>query len=659
MPGIFPRPAQQAVHGSADVQVAPKVEVICDVGADAEEVRRIGTDAEVDLMHVTGAGPEGIGVPVSVEIDAELDIRDGLGIDRGAQTEFQREEGYVLAVRPDRIVVTAAHPAGLRHGVQSLLQLLRAGESRDLVQVQTIRDVPRMPVRGQMLDVGRKYLPVDVLRREIRRMAWWKMNELHLHLTEWNGFRIGSEVLPGVASPEHYTLTELRELDAYAQRWGVTLMPEIEVPGHAVWLSRYDERLRLCSRAMDIAGWPGGQAGGWMLDVTSKYVRDTVKALLTELCEVFSSEVIHIGGDELPTQRFIDETPELHAYAAEHGLEHPGDVLVEFQNDLAAHLATLGRRAEIWEWWAFGDQIKSIAPDRDIRVLKWLDDHPPTYWAEQGWETIGANWNRNFCTPGYGTVPGAETRQGFEGYMPAEKNYEEDHYPHGRNALGYRLSRWMDKAEHQSYDWLDFHAGWAMRTIAERTWSLAGDVDAVSAFERADAVGPYPGDGHDSELVTLPRSAIRGIDASSEETDSFDGRAAHLVDRDRRTTWSSRTTADLALPPHRLTLHLAQEHLIGGVELVPRQDGGKAADYHDSQGVPRDVVILAGDRPDALHEVARGTLTQALIAQRLVFEPLPARTVRVEILTDHGNLMLAALSEIRLLAAPRRNQERS
>lgn len=507
-----------------------------------------------------------------------------------------------------------------------------------------------------MLDVGRKYLPVDVLRHEIRRMAWWKMNELHLHLTEWNGFRIGSEVLPGVASPEYYSLTELRDLDAFATRWGVTLVPELEVPGHAVWLSRYDDRLRLHSKAMDIAHWPGGKAGGWVLNVTSQYVRTTVKSLLSELCDVFSSPFIHIGGDEIPTQEAIDATPEFHTYAKQHGLKYPGDVLVDFQNDLAQHLASLGRRAEIWEWWAFGGQIKSIAPDPSIRVLKWLDDNPPTYWAERGWETIGANWNRNFCTPGYGISPKQKVPAGFEGYMPAEKNYEEDRYPHGSGVLGYRLSRWMDRAEHRSYEWHDFHASWALRTIAERTWSLKGDCDAVSAFERSDAAGTYPTSNECSELTVLPRSAFADIQVSSEETEAFDGRGTHLIDRDRRTTWCSRTTADMALPPHRIDITLSKLRTVGGIEILPRQDGVVVRDYHDARGIPRDIAVFAGPTNEDMKEISRVQLPHEETLHRIFFDPIAAQYIRLDIITEHGNLMLSALSEIRVLEAPLRER---
>lgn len=649
----FPLVADRVHHPGPAVPLSGDVLREAD-GPQATQAQQVSELLLEDLNNTLPPASGRSGVPVILRLAETFEICAHLP---ACQEPFQQQQGYLLQVSAKSAVITATTRVGLIHGCQTLLQLLRSCPERTHVPPLTIADAPRMPERGQMIDVGRKYLPVDVLRAEIRRMAWWKMNSLHLHLSEWNGFRINSQVLPGVASPEAYSLAELQELDAYAQSWGVQIIPELEFPGHAVWLSRYDERLRFRHEAMDVSCYPGGQAGGWMLDITSEHVRDTVKNLLSEVCSVFSSPVIHIGGDELPNSAAFDSCPELVEYAAQGGLLYPTDVVVEFTNDLADHLASLGRVAEVWEWCGTSHCRTSIPLRPSIRLSKWLPDSSPTFWAEQGRATVGVNWNNNFATPGYSTSPGDECAVGFEGYMPAESNYAEDNYPHGGKVMGYRMGRWMDRAEHRSYEWVDFYARRGLQVIAERTWSLFGDKDATSAFERADAVGAAPSSDPASALVALTRQDILEVAASSDETDLYDGRADHLIDRKRHTTWTSRVTRDMALPPHEITITLNEEQLVAGLDITPRLDGLTIEQYHGATGVPRDISVWLGtntpqESSPPLVDVCHTTLGPDLITQRITFEPTPARVVRVVIHTEYGNLMLAALSGIDVLVAP-------
>lgn len=635
--------------------------VLCEAPSHlTEAVHQVADLLGKDLDNTLPPADAATGMPVQLRLDEAFDVC--LHIPGSSGEPFWREQGYLLQANAEGIIITAATRVGLIYGCQTLLQLLRGCPTRSQIAAVNIADAPRMPERGQMIDVGRKFLPLDVLRTEIRRMAWWKMNSLHLHLSEWNGFRIDSQVLPGVASPEAYSLADLKELDAYAQSWGVQIIPELEFPGHAVWLSRYDERLRFRHEAMDTSTYPGGQAGGWMLDITSEHVRKTVKELLTEVCSVFSSPIVHIGGDELPDTEAFNSCPELITYAAEAGLNGPTDVLVEFTNELADHLESLGRTAEVWEWCDTVHCRTSIPLRPSVRLSKWLPDSSPAFWANQGRDTIGVNWNNNFTTPGYCTSPGYDGPPGFEGYMPAEENYEEDNYPHGGAVKGYRLGRWMDRAEHRPYEWLDFYARRGLQVIAERTWSLVGDEDAASAFERADAIGVAPTSDPASALIALSRRGIHSVAASSEETELFDGKADHLIDRQRHTTWTSKVARDLALPPHEITITLNEEHLVGGLDITPRLDGLSVKQYHQATGVPRDISVTLGlglpnDPSQTTVEVCRAVLGPDLITQRITFEPTMARFVRVTIHTEYGNLMLAALSGIDVLVAPTHAEE--
>src|SRR5690606_25554822 len=111
------------------------------------------------------------------------------------------DQGYRLLI-DDQVRVLAADRSGLLHGSQSVAQLIKQDPDRRSLPRGAAFDHPRCSIRGQMIDVGRKFLPLDYLRSEIRRMAWLKLNSLHLHLTEWNGFRFESREFPGLASAE-------------------------------------------------------------------------------------------------------------------------------------------------------------------------------------------------------------------------------------------------------------------------------------------------------------------------------------------------------------------------------------------------------------------------------------------------------------------------
>jgi hexosaminidase len=546
-------------------------------------------------------------------------------------------EGYHLEIG-DHVTVRASGRSGLLYGCQSVLQLLRSDPHRRRLPRGAGTDWPLFRERGQMIDVGRKYLPLAYLRSEIRRMAWLKLNSLQLHLTEWNGFRFESLAFPGLASPEHYTQQELRELDMYAARWGVRIVPEIDLPGHAVWVTRYDPRLRLRSPEMDRTGWPGGAGGGWTLDITSDFARDFVRTLLVELAGVFSGEFVHIGGDEVPVQDRAHQSRPLVRYAHAHGMRYAGDVLVDYLNDLAATLREHGKRAEIWEGWARDGQLTSIEPSKDIRVAKWLDGDPAT-WARQGYETVGVNWGRNFVTPGYGTMPGSTSPQGFDGYMPAEQVYEANDYPREERVLGYRLGRWMDKSESRSTEWVHFFSHRPLQVVAERTWGGPGSATAAAFYERADAIGSA-----DEDLTAVPGSACRIVSVSSEETKAENGSAHHVLNPNPQTTWVTHYSGDLELTPHHVTIDLGEERHLAGLALWPRQDGAVVEEFHHTRARAKCVRVELSVDQRAWEFAWSGVLANAQPATTVRFAPSFARYLRVVVESDWDNLFVVALA---------------
>ncbi|RBM18584.1 beta-N-acetylhexosaminidase [Streptomyces sp. PT12] len=290
-------------------------------------------------------------------------------------------EGYRLAITEDGARAEATAPAGLRWAVQTLRQLTREGR---LPHVE-ITDRPRFAWRGSLLDVARWCHPLPFLYKYVDLLALHKLNTLHLHLTddqgwrfevkryprltEFGGFRTGSVVGHNREGRENdtphggfYTQDELRDLVAYAARRGVRIMPEIDAPGHMQaaiaaypWLGNDPDR-QLPVRIR----WGISQHVLNTADGTVEFVRQ----VLDELTDVFPFEYVHIGGDEVPPDEWAVSVEAGRRIATE-GLDGPERLLGWWAGQLATHLGKLGRRAAVWD-----ELIEQGVPD-DAAVFAW------------------------------------------------------------------------------------------------------------------------------------------------------------------------------------------------------------------------------------------------------------------------------------------------
>ena len=230
------------------------------------------------------------------------------------------EDAYELSVTPDRVTITASQPAGLFYGVQTLRQLFPPFVEYDGVRPDASRPVstpsarvvdhPRFRWRGAMLDVARHFFTIDEVKRYIDLIAIYKVNRLHLHLADDQGWRIeiaswpnltrhggGTEVGGGPGGS--YTQTEYADLVAYAAGRFITIVPEIDMPGHTnAALSSYAE-LNCNGRAPE--PYTGIDVGFSALcvnsDVTYRFIDDVVR----ELAALTPGPYIHVGGDEVKT----------------------------------------------------------------------------------------------------------------------------------------------------------------------------------------------------------------------------------------------------------------------------------------------------------------------------------------------------------------------
>lgn len=280
-------------------------------------------------------------------------------------------EGYLLEIFKRGVRISANGPRGVFYGVQSLLQLISAGRGPVLLECVKIGDSPRYGWRSLMLDSGRQYQSISTIKGFIDRMALLKLNVFHWHLTENDGWRIAIKKYPkltevgafladGAEQEGFYTQEEIREIVAYAADRHITVVPEIDMPGHSeAALMAYPE-LTCSGKAPSRAGKgfsPYLYCGG--RDSTLKFLCD----VLDEVCELFPSEYIHIGGDEAPKSEW-KKCSDCQARITARGLKNEHELQIYLSNRLAKHLATKGRKAICW-----GDVVTSPGQELESNIV--------------------------------------------------------------------------------------------------------------------------------------------------------------------------------------------------------------------------------------------------------------------------------------------------
>ena len=296
-------------------------------------------------------------------------------------------ESYRLRITPDSVRLGAPAEAGLFHGVQSLRQLL--AQDPDSLPCLTIEDTPLLPWRGLMIDVARHFMPLAFLHALVDELALVKLNVLHLHLTDDQGWRIeidglprltevgawrtesmvgpaGSDRFDGVPHGGFYTRAELTGLVRYAADRGVRIVPEIEMPGHArAALAAYPE-LGVHGKQMPVwTSW------GICEDIFGVHegAFDFCREVLSQTIDIFPDRYVHLGGDECRTVQWESDAYSRRK-AAELELPSPAALHGWFLGRMQAFLADRGRRAIGWDT---GASAASIAQPEGLVLAAWLN----------------------------------------------------------------------------------------------------------------------------------------------------------------------------------------------------------------------------------------------------------------------------------------------
>ncbi|MCB5167862.1 beta-N-acetylhexosaminidase [Streptomyces bambusae] len=294
---IVPAPASTA-PGGPGYTLGPGTAVRATAGS-------AGAKRVAELLAEAWRPVTGLPLPVSGS-DAGTG-RDGLRLRLDGNAGAFGEEGYRLEVDEDGAVLTAHRPAGLFRGAQTLRQLLPPARGPWTLAGGTVTDTPRFGYRGAMLDVARHFFTVEQVKKYVDQLALYKINTLHLHLTDDQGWRIAVASRPRLASyggasevgggpGGHWTQEQYRDLVAYAGERYIEVVPEIDVPGHTnAALASYAE---LNCNGIAPARYTGVKVGFSSLCVPKEETYAFVDDVLREIAALTPGRYLHIGGDE-------------------------------------------------------------------------------------------------------------------------------------------------------------------------------------------------------------------------------------------------------------------------------------------------------------------------------------------------------------------------
>lgn len=305
------------------------------------------------------------GIPFQTKSGAAPSLTVQANHGREAVQKLGEDESYELTVTDSGAKITAPTPLGALYGLQTFLQLVQITPAGFAAPAVTIKDQPRFPWRGLLIDVSRHFIPLDVMKRNLDAMAAVKMNVLHWHLSDDQGFRVESKKFPKLAGEgsegKYYTQDQIREFIAYAHDRGIRVLPEFDTPGHSrSWFVGYPE----------LASGPGPfrvdtEAGpSSVTDPTREETYKFMDKFIEEMAKLFPDAYFHIGGDEVDG-KFWEGNPKIQAFKQAHGLKTNQDLQAYYNQRLEQIVA---KHHKIMVGW---DEILHPELPKDIVVQSW------------------------------------------------------------------------------------------------------------------------------------------------------------------------------------------------------------------------------------------------------------------------------------------------
>lgn len=475
---IIPRPAQME-RLPGEFPLLPTTPIV--VFQNGDDLRDVANELALHLHRTFG---------LQLTITSEDGLKPPIGsivLTKWAAPTTLGQEGYELIVRPDMVVLRAPHVHGLFHSVQTLRQMTwreslhsgrGGGESTAPRSIPCVRivDEPRYRWRGMLLDCCRHFMDKEFVKRYIDLLAYHKMNVLHWHLTEDQGWRIEIKKHPrlteigawrGTGDQRHggfYTQEDIREIVAYAADRHITVVPEIEMPGHSVAaLASYPE--------LSCTGGPFEVGTRWGVyedvycagnDRTFAFLED----VLSEVIELFPSPYIHIGGDECPKKRW-EACSKCQSRIQAEGLANEDELQSYFVRRIEKFLSSKGRRLIGWDEILEG----GLAPNATVQ--SWRGLRGAIAAASAGHDVISSPTSHCYLDYAQLRHPSEPIQMGFidlETVYSFEPTPPELDANRARHVLGAEGNMWTEHAPQHRVDHQVFPR---LCALAEVTWTPA------------------------------------------------------------------------------------------------------------------------------------------------------------------------------------------
>jgi N-acetyl-beta-hexosaminidase len=388
-----------------------------------------------DELHVPAAKDDGDAADVTLRLEEDADIP---------------REGYVLTSHDGKVRITGSTQAGVFYGTRTLLQTVHA---QGRIGSGTVHDAPDHPQRGLSLDIARKNLTADWIEDRIREMGDLKLNQLQLHLSDDQAFRLESDTHPEIVSPQHLTKKQMRHIVRLAASRHIAVIPEIDSPGHLGAILRAHPGFQLHNAQ--------GEAVTGAADVTDKRAGALIDDLFTEYRDLFPAKYWHVGGDEYPALLASDPAasyPQLiqaahRRYGPEGDIE---DLATAWTNARAKTVRSLGKTPQVWNDGIYAGT--QVAAGKNRQVTYWTGKEngarPPEDYLEAGRKVVNVNDEYLYYVlgePNQFTYPTGERI--YEDWTPAVLRGTEavpDSLAGPDHVLGGRFALWCDIADAQT-----------------------------------------------------------------------------------------------------------------------------------------------------------------------------------------------------------------
>jgi hexosaminidase len=386
--------------------------------------------------------------------------------------ELGEDESYSLDVTPQGAKLNAATPLGAMHGLQTFLQLVDVSPDGFAVPAVKINDRPRFPWRGLMIDSGRHFIPLDILKRNLDGLEALKMNVLHWHLSENQGFRVESKKFPKLhelgSDHLYYTQEEVRDLIAYARDRGIRVVPEFDMPGHTTaWFVGYPELASATGPYQIERRWGVFDPA---MDPTNDKTYKFLDEFVVEMAKLFPDHFFHIGGDEVNGKQW-DANPKIQEFKKAHNLATNAELLGYFSKKVQAIVTKHGKAVVGW------DEVFIPGAPKEIMIQSWRGQASLAQAAQQGYRGILSN--------GYYLDLGWSTARHYAndplGGAGASLTHDQQ-----KLVLGGESTMW---SEYVNAENIDSRIWPRNAAIAERLWSPQNVTDVASMYARLDVIG--------------------------------------------------------------------------------------------------------------------------------------------------------------------------